>query len=147
MIRQPLETRWKIVLGLASVVAMLLAYTAVSVMQHRDNPDDTTIPTWRQLGEGVKMVVEPNHRSGERWLVGDAAATAQRLFLGLLSGVLGALALGLLLRGRRAGRPRCCPAPESAGPRSAWGRPPAGSARCPGPNAASGGCSPSAPGF
>lgn len=97
MIRKPIATQWTLALGVLSVLALLIVYTGISYWQHRRNPDDTTIPTWSQLAGGVKQIVEPNPRDGERWLVVDAKATAVRLFLGLLCGTVGAIVLGLLM--------------------------------------------------
>ncbi len=82
---------------MTSVAALLLAYTLISALQHRRNPDDTTIPTWRQLGTGVVSAVEVNPRSDDRWVVSDAWATGCRLFLGLFFGVSGAVVIGLLM--------------------------------------------------
>jgi len=76
---------------------MGMAYTYLSHRQHLANPDDTTIPTWSQLREGVVSAIEVNHRSGERWIVVDSKATLGRLLLGLFLGVAGAAVLGLLI--------------------------------------------------
>jgi len=97
MIRQPIPTRWSLLLGVISVVVLLAAYTGISYYQHKKNPRDTTIPTWSQLGEGGKQVIGKHPRSGERWVVVDSIATLKRLFLGLFVGVLGAIVLGLLM--------------------------------------------------
>jgi len=97
MIRQPLKSRWSLFIGILSVAALLTAYTALSRWQHDRNPDDTTIPTWGQLADGVKKICEANPRSGERWVIVDSEATALRLFWGLLYGIVGAVALGLLM--------------------------------------------------
>lgn len=94
-IRERLPRWLVVVIGALSIVALLGIYTGLSVRQHAKNPDDTTIPTWKQLGEGVVHAVEANKRSGERWIVVDSKATATRLFLGLLFGVLGAVLLGV----------------------------------------------------
>jgi NitT/TauT family transport system permease protein len=88
--------RWLVVvIGVLSIITMLDVYSRLSDRQHEKNPDDTTIPTWSQLGEGVVHAVEANKRSGERWIVVDSKATATRLFLGLLFGVFGAVLLGI----------------------------------------------------
>lgn len=97
MIRQPIQTKWTILLGVLSIIIMLSVYTWLSQRQHKINPDDTTMPTWQQLAEGVKKSVEVNHRSEERWIVVDSKATAARLFLGLLFGIVGAIIVGLLM--------------------------------------------------
>jgi NitT/TauT family transport system permease protein len=90
--------RWQsVLLGLLSVFFLLGGYTYLSHRQHVKNPDDTTLPSWSQLKEGVVTAVEPNKRSGERWITVDLAATLSRLFLGLMCGVLGAVVLGLLM--------------------------------------------------
>jgi NitT/TauT family transport system permease protein len=99
MIRQPIKTRWALALGVGSVLALLGAYTLISQAQHLKNPEDTTIPSWRQLGEGVKKIVElsPRVAEPERWLTVDAKASATRLFLGLAVGIAGAMVLGLMM--------------------------------------------------
>jgi NitT/TauT family transport system permease protein len=90
--------RWQaFLLGLLSILILLGGYTYLSHRQHIKNPDDTTLPSWGKLKEGVATAVEPNKRSGERWLVGDLAATMSRLFLGLFYGVVGAIILGVLM--------------------------------------------------
>ena len=55
MIRQPVGQTTRILLGVLAIVAMLAAYTLISQRQHRLNPKDTTIPTWRQLGQGISV--------------------------------------------------------------------------------------------
>jgi ABC-type nitrate/sulfonate/bicarbonate transport system permease component len=97
MIRQSIPSRWTLLLASLSVILMLMGYTALSRLQHRRNPDDTTIPTWSQLGEGILKSVEQNPRSGERWLWVDSKATILRLLLGLATGIAGAVIVGLLM--------------------------------------------------
>ncbi|MBN2507170.1 MAG: ABC transporter permease subunit [Verrucomicrobia bacterium] len=97
MIRLPISRAASIGLGVASVLLLLLAYTWLSQRQHRLNPSDTTIPTWRQLGHGVVQAFEVNDRSQDRWVVADARATGLRLFAGLGFGVLGAVILGMAM--------------------------------------------------
>ena len=97
MIREPIKTPWVILLGILSIVLLLLCYTELSRRQHVKNPEDRTIPTWSQLADGVKRIVEVNERSGERWLLEDSRATIARLFTGLFLGVAGATFLGMLM--------------------------------------------------
>ena len=85
MIRRPIQQKTRIALGLLSILAMALCYSWISHRQHQANAKDTTIPSWGQLKEGVAKAIEPNHRSGERWLLVDAKATGDRLGLGLNS--------------------------------------------------------------
>jgi NitT/TauT family transport system permease protein len=79
------------------VLALLAVYTLISHWQHARNPDDTTIPTWTQLGEGVGKIFNHQAPVSERWLVMDARATAVRLFLGLAAGIVGSVVVGLLM--------------------------------------------------
>ncbi len=97
MIRRPTSQPVTVLLGVLSVALMLLGYTWLSHRQHVQNPDDTTIPSWSQLAKGVQTAVEVNKRSEERWLVVDAKASALRYFLGLGYGVIGSLAIGVLM--------------------------------------------------
>src|SRR5207302_140913 len=97
MIRRPIQRSTAIWLGISSLLALLGAYTWLSYRQHQQNPDDSTIPTWSQLKQGVVQMCEVNKRSGERWIVADAKATAGRFFLGLALGSGAAVVLGLLM--------------------------------------------------
>lgn len=95
MIGRAIKTRQAVILGLVSFLLLLGLYTYLSHRQHVKEPDDTTIPSWSQLREGVVQAFAPNSRSGERWVVVDAKATIGRLSLGLLAGVTGAVMIGL----------------------------------------------------
>lgn len=97
MIRGAISDPLRLGLAAFSVVVVVGSYTYLSHRQHAENPADTTIPTWSQLREGVASAVEVHPRSGQRWLVADAKATALRLFLGLGFGALGAMIIGLLM--------------------------------------------------
>ena len=98
MIRQQFQRKSTgLIFGIAAVAVALGFYTFLSYSQHNVNPDDTTIPTWRMLADGVQQIVTPHHRSGERWLVVDGKATAVRLFVGLGIGVAGAILVGMLM--------------------------------------------------
>lgn len=97
MIRQPISTKWRFILGTLSILLLILGYAYLSHRQHLKNPEDTTIPTFSQLKKGIIKIVEPSRRSGEVWLLEDAKATFGRLFLGLLVGALAAVILGLLM--------------------------------------------------
>lgn len=97
MIGEPIARKWHIALGIVAVALLLGLYSFLSHRQHQANPDDKTIPSWSQLSEGVQKAIEPNRRSGERWVIEDAKATASRLFWGLFWGVTGSLVLGMLM--------------------------------------------------
>lgn len=95
MLRRPISRTKRLILQALSVVLLLGIYTVLSIHQHQINPNDTTIPSWAQLAEGVVKIVEVNERGNERWLLVDTAATGGRLLLGLLVGVLGAFIIGV----------------------------------------------------
>jgi NitT/TauT family transport system permease protein len=97
MIRRPIKRSTAIVLGILSLLLLLGSYTWVSHRQHQKNPDDSTIPTWSQIGKGVVQIVGINKRSGERWLVVDAKATGTRYFLGLALGAVTAVIIGMAM--------------------------------------------------
>ena len=97
MIGQPIAQHWRILLGTASVIALLSAYAYLSHRQHQINPHDKTIPGWTQLKAGMVKIVSESKRTGDRPLVVDAKATAMRLFLGLFIGTVGAIGLGVLM--------------------------------------------------
>jgi NitT/TauT family transport system permease protein len=97
MIRRPIKRSTTIILGVLSLLLLLGSYTWMAHRQHRKNPDDTTIPTWTQIGKGVAQIFEVNKRSGERWIVVDTKATAQRYFLGIGIGAGCALFVGLAM--------------------------------------------------
>ena len=97
MIRKPIQKKWSAILCALSVLILLIGYTALSYRQHAANPDDTTIPTWKQLWGGVKKLTAAEEHTRERWIVEDSKATLGRLFLGLFFGILGALILGVFM--------------------------------------------------
>ena len=97
MIRRPIQRSTAILLGIASLLLLLASYTWMSHRQHLTNPDDTTIPSWSQIGKGVTQIFEVNKRSKERWIVVDVKATATRYFLGLGLGASAALFIGLAM--------------------------------------------------
>lgn len=96
MIRQPIKKKWYVSIAIISVLIILVSYTFISYRQHQKNPQDTTMPTWQQLGHGVVKCFTPD-RSHERWIYIDAKASAQRFFLGMALGVLSAMIIGLLM--------------------------------------------------
>lgn len=97
MIRRPISRVATIALGVASMLILLGAYTWLAHRQHIRNPDDTTIPTWGQIGEGVNRAFSFNERTEDRWVWDDTKASGLRLFLGLGYGVLGAIVLGMAM--------------------------------------------------
>jgi len=92
MIRQPISRRARTALGTLSVVLLLGGYTIASHCQHLRNPNDKTMPSWRQLGQGIKEAA-----AVKGWLWQDARATGWRLLLGMVLGTIGAVAIGLAM--------------------------------------------------
>jgi NitT/TauT family transport system permease protein len=84
-------------LAIISIAVMLGGYTLLALRQEKKNPDDTTIPRWGQIADGVRTAFEVNRRSEERWIVADSLASAKRLFLGLGLGVAAGLLIGLAM--------------------------------------------------
>ncbi len=96
MIRRPISRSWAVMLGVLSVLILLAGYTFVSHRQHQINPEDTTIPNWSQLSEGVKKFTQIN-RKGERWIVEDSIATGRRFFYGIGLGLVCGCLTGVLM--------------------------------------------------
>ena len=67
MIRWTISTRAKLLLGILSVVALVCLYTLVSHLQHVRNPEDTTIPTWGQMAEGLTAIFSAGARRSAAW--------------------------------------------------------------------------------
>jgi NitT/TauT family transport system permease protein len=79
------------------VLLLCGVYTLLSVRQHRINPNDTTIPSWTQIGQGIKKSVTPQPGSGDVMLLDDGTATYVRLAEGLLIAVAAALVAGIAM--------------------------------------------------
>jgi len=100
MIRQPIQTRTRIALGVGSVLLLLILYAGLSVRQHRINPKDTTMPGLSQFVEGWKMILTPEAKEGawyDAWIFADVWATCSRLALGLLAGILLSVVIGMAM--------------------------------------------------
>jgi len=96
MIGRPISRPKAVLLSVLSVLMLLVGYTWVSHRQHQVNPNDTTIPSWGQLAEGVKKFTQPD-RKGDRWLIEDSLATGERLGLGLAMGIVFGFLIGMLM--------------------------------------------------
>ncbi len=94
MISRRISRARKIVLSTLSVLLLVLGYTWISHRQHQVNPEDTTIPNWSQLAEGVVKFTQPD-RKGQRWLVEDSLATAKRLAAGISLGIVFGFMIGM----------------------------------------------------
>ncbi len=96
-VRQPIPRKWVVFLGFFSILTLLGGYSYLSQRQHEQNAQDTTIPTWGQLWDGIDSAISVDPRSGERWILEDSAATAERFFLGIFWGSLVGVLLGLFM--------------------------------------------------
>ncbi len=114
-IKQPIQNRTKVVLGIVGVVVLASFYSYLSYRQHVRNPDDTTLPNFRQLVEGARLVITPRENTlteafgleksddsflgsiNKTWLYQDAVATYGRLFKGLLWGCTLSVIIGTLM--------------------------------------------------
>lgn len=96
MINQSITKTTTVILGALSVMIALTFYTGLSWRQHRINPDDRSIPTWKQMYEGIKYVATPQERSGQVWLKDDLKATGERLGLSMAVSLMVGTFLGML---------------------------------------------------
>lgn len=58
VIRQPISLKWRIILGASSFLVLFLCYGFISYRQHLENPDDRTLPNFRQLKEGLTIIFQ-----------------------------------------------------------------------------------------
>lgn len=114
-IRLPLSEKWRIGLGIIGIAVLAIGYSWISYRQHIRNPDDTTLPNYRQLMDGFKLVTTPEEnplaaafgteeesqslwaKITRTWLAQDVWATYKRLFLGLMWGGIISIILGTLM--------------------------------------------------
>ncbi|MCA9233876.1 MAG: ABC transporter permease subunit [Planctomycetales bacterium] len=94
MIRRPIRQRSRILLGIASFVVLLAGYSWMSHRAHVENPRNKTLPNFSQFVEGWGRIA-----SGEGGIDfwGDVRASASRLAVGVLAGVVIAFVLGLAM--------------------------------------------------
>jgi NitT/TauT family transport system permease protein len=97
MIRRPIQRSTSLLLGILSLYLLVSGYTWLSYRQHQKVPDDTTIPTWSQMGQGVVKMCSFNEREHQRWIVADMKASGARFFIGLALGAGAAFMLGLAM--------------------------------------------------
>jgi NitT/TauT family transport system permease protein len=104
MVKKPISTKTRIILGTLSFFVVMAIYLWLSHRQHQINPRDTTIPNLSQIYDGVKQVfakqtsLNPEvkwHRN--IWIWQDFAATAGRFCMGLFLGSLLSVILGVLM--------------------------------------------------
>jgi len=96
MIRQPIQKRNQILLGIMSICVLIGIYSCLSYRQHQKNPKDTTIPNLSQFIEGWKKLATID-AAGDVWIIEDAKATCSRLFIGMTSGIIIAILIGIAM--------------------------------------------------
>lgn len=96
MIRRPIRLQTRVILSIASICLLVVLYAVLSHRQHRINPKDTTIPNWSQFVEGWRRLATAD-AAGHVWLKEDMWATYSRLALGVLTGVLLAVLIGMAM--------------------------------------------------
>lgn len=96
MIRKPIHERWKVGLGFFSIVLLAALYSWVSYQQHITNATDTTIPSIPTIARTACKICTPDSL-GDVWLWQDLKASFGRYSLGLLSGVVLSLCLGVMM--------------------------------------------------
>jgi len=110
MLQSPISATRRTVLGLLSILVLLIGYTVLSGLKHRENPEDKTIPTWTQLGDGMLTIIEKpvptnpvlaaalgpevQRQDQQSMLVRDLKATGTRFLLGYGTSVVIGLILG-----------------------------------------------------
>lgn len=96
MVRKPIKQSTTILLGIFCTAIVFGGYTWLSIRQHNINPDDKSIPMWKDMYTGFIKAVTPHPRSQEIWLKQDAIASGSRLGMSLAFSVSIAFVLGML---------------------------------------------------
>ena len=123
MIRQPIDGRTRLILGISSFVVLVLAYGAMSYRAHAVNRKNTTIPNlsqfgeyWWNIGMDFREFVAGEDKDKEKASAADDAeeesrvwirrktqiwkdmwTTYRRLFLGMLAGVVLSFVVGMAM--------------------------------------------------
>ncbi|MCA9187814.1 MAG: ABC transporter permease subunit, partial [Planctomycetales bacterium] len=99
MIRRPISQRTRIVLGIVAFVLLALTYTGISQSRYAKNPNQTTVPGWKELAGGVHKILAPDtvDYDGHCWLLVDSIASFKRLFTGLGIGCLAGIVIGVAM--------------------------------------------------
>lgn len=95
MLGKPLGTRAGRIITIFSVLAIVIAYFALSSWKHGISPTDKTIPTLTQMVTGVGQLLKDRPGEG-RWMLIDMRASAERFAAGLALGSVLAFWIGLV---------------------------------------------------
>jgi NitT/TauT family transport system permease protein len=98
MIRRPISWQWHVGLGVASVLLCIALYGLLSYLQHKRNPNDKLIPTYRQIfTDGIVKAFTPESGSGKVLVWEDTKSTFGRLLKGLAVAALLSMFVGILM--------------------------------------------------
>jgi ABC-type nitrate/sulfonate/bicarbonate transport system permease component len=99
MLRQPIQWRWHLGLGIASFAILMVLYTGWNVSRLRADPSDRVLPTWSRIyHEGlVTGLTDRDRRDKELTFWNDLKATSVRMLIGVALSVLVALPIGVLM--------------------------------------------------
>ncbi|MET0000249.1 lipid kinase [Candidatus Thiodiazotropha endoloripes] len=88
---------FKLLLGIAPFVLLILLYVMGSDARLEVNPNDKLLPSMSQIADGLeRMAFEPSKRSGEYLFWQDTASSLTRLGLGILIAAMLGLLIGLV---------------------------------------------------
>lgn len=94
MIAQPISRKYYIALSLFSAIVLIGVYSFFSIAQHAYNPSDTLIPNGGQFIHGINKVFGKDI-FGDRWIVKDLLASGERLVVGLCTGIVLSIVVGV----------------------------------------------------
>jgi NitT/TauT family transport system permease protein len=100
MIGQTIPRWLTFVLGIVGVLVVGLLYEALSLRQTAINPQQTVVPSYRALALGAAETIKAQgtvESPKPSWLWEDFRATYWRLLLGVLSGVVLSLVVGMAI--------------------------------------------------
>ena len=100
MIRKPIGTGTRLILGIASFFALVGLYTLISNRGYERNPDQKTIPGWthsdRSIVKGFQKITAADDDEPS-WLEQDAGISIKRFALGMLLGSSLAFIVGIAM--------------------------------------------------
>ncbi|MEM9703533.1 MAG: ABC transporter permease subunit [Planctomycetota bacterium] len=104
MIRKPIRTSTRVILGVLCAGHLVVAYSFLSWQAHAENPNNTTVPNASQLIDGVTEIATPprsrkdDSLNWEKWeLKNDFLATGRRFLVGLAAGAALSLVVGVAM--------------------------------------------------
>jgi NitT/TauT family transport system permease protein len=90
------EGLFRVVVGLAPVLVLVLLYLTTSHIRLQENPDDKLTPSFSKIVEAVKQVtIVPDARTGQYTLLNDTLSSLRRILIGLGAAAIVGLFLGI----------------------------------------------------